>query len=209
VAIAVTGEIVHLELGRRFAYGSPYPLGFAVGHINQTGDASGGDLTFTFNADGGFLYRFEGFQLTVGQGVLIGDTHAITNHAWATEKSGLGTSAFSLNHIMQGTGMSTFAVYTIVGPGDGESGGYDASRMLRRLPMGSTRNVSLQVIFQASIDNTNTVTHEASLWLSYWRKEALYLPGFMSAFMEAPEVPPVTSQVPRLPLNFRSSLGVR
>lgn len=191
---------MHLPFGERPIYGSPEPEGIAVGFIDQDGDATGGDITFTYLADGGFLYRFEGLQ--VARGVAVGLTGSfLTSHRWATDKSGLGTSSFDLNHMLT-YGLATgFAVYT---PGNqrgsgGSSGGATPVpyMQLRRLPMGRTEDVALQVLLTitGAAWNVDTITHEAAIWLTYWRKESLYKPGFLQSFYEAPAIPNIPTRI--------------
>ncbi len=196
MAIAVVSGVVHLQTGERLGYGSPYPEGIAVGHINQTGDATGGDITFAFNADGGFIYRFEGLQVARGAATNHqGDV--LTSHIWAEQKSGLGTSAFQLNWILT-YGRASFDVFMLGMPrGSGSTtpgeGSMALLQQLRRLPMGRLEKVASQVLLQINGSgwNDDTITHEASVWFTYWRKEAFALPGFLSSFYEAPEVPPL------------------
>ena len=194
MAVAATGSVIHLPFGERPQYGSPYPEGIAAGHLNPTGDATGGDITFTFLADAGFLYRFEGFQIARGSATRK-FAHCISSHRWASSRSGLGASAFDLNWVLGADVVDTFSVYKMVGErSTGATGGaattYDRDTV-RRLPMGRTDAAILQTLFSATIvlGNIDTITHEAALWLTYWRKESLALPGFLSSFFEAPIVP--------------------
>ena len=195
MALSPNGQIIHLPFGERPQFGTPYPDGIAVGHINQTGDASGGKLTMTFLADGGFVYRFEGINMSRGTSV-IEEADLITAHGWATAKSGLGTSAFDLNWILSMSLASSFAVYSL-GGGRAQSSSNPAGnptdyQQLHRLPMGRTDKVAVaQTLARVQLDNITTVTHELSMWCTYWRVESLYLPGFLSSFYEAPEVPPL------------------
>jgi len=193
MAIAATSGVVHLPFGERPQYGQPYPEGIAVAHIDQTGDASGGAFSMTILADAGFLYRFEGMQMARGVSTVI-IVDYITSHRWASDKSGRGNSAFDLNWICAVDNATGFAVYK---PGGARgtavsTGGNNDLAMIRRLPMGRLDNVLLQQLFTMNLSaNTNTITHELSLWFTYWSKQSVYLPGFLSAFYEAPAVPPI------------------
>jgi len=194
VALTPTSAIVRLPFGERPEYGAPYPEGIAVGHINQTGDASGGTILETFISDGGFLYRLEGFQMVTGENVAR-TCELITAHRWATDKSGLGTSAFDLNWACGLDLGGTFTIYTISGRGDATTTdrkhGTNDYQMIRRLPIGRLDDVSLQTVFTATINNIDTITSESAVWFTYWSKQAVYLPGFLSSFYEAPAVPPL------------------
>lgn len=194
MALAPTGGIIHLPFGDRPQYGSPYPEGIAVGHIAQTGDATGGTFSMTFVADGGFLYRLEGCQLARGATAVV-TVDFITSHRWASDKSGLGVSSFDLNWPM---GMSTVGAFSVFTPGGrsvavaNEGISNDDLAMVRRLPMGRTDDTLLQTLMSVNISsNVNAVTHEMSVWLTYWRKESLYQPGFLGSFYEAPATPPI------------------
>lgn len=181
MSIAATGEIIHLPFGERPAYGSPYPEGIAVGHIDQVGDASGNPITATFLADGGFLYRLELTQATRG-GVDTTDWDYITSHRWATDKSGLGATAFDLNWVaaQQSQGLSSFTSHTPR---------VQDLAAIRRFPMGRTDKVALQTLLSWTAENTDTILYDFDVVLTYWRKESLSMPGFLSAFYEAPAAP--------------------
>jgi len=182
VAISVNTGIVHLPLGERPRYGSPYPEGIAVGHQDITGDASGGTIVNAFLADGGFLYRLELVNVTQST-ANTNSVHIIQSSRWATDKSGLGAAAFDLNwHLIQ-VGRDGFSVYT---PENQNMG------MMRRMIMGRTDTVDLQTVASYHIgSNVDTVVWDMDIVLTYWRKESLSLPGFLSSFYEAPAVPPL------------------
>jgi len=187
MALTPTTGIIHLPFGERPQYGSPYPEGIAVGFISQTGDGSGGNILATFNADAGFLYRLELMQLTRGSPNIV-IAHTLTSHRWASERSGLGTTSFDLNWPLTFFGTTAFAVAQLAGGANGR--GPWPLEMIRRLPIGRTDSVLLQPIITMTVDiNVTAITHEFAVTLTYWRKEALSFPGFLSSFYEAPVVP--------------------
>lgn len=191
MALATNVAVEHLPLGERPQYGMPYPEGIAVASSAAPDDASGGSHTFSFNSDPGFLYRFELFNWTRGEATTR-DLHLITVHRWAAGKHAGDAAAFDLNwdlspHIFAGTA----TIYTISGGGNQEM-----PRQLTRFAMGhalggGAPGVSRLLLFATNEANTNTITNEVSAVWTYWRKEALYLPGFLSSFYEAPAVPPL------------------
>lgn len=159
-----------------------------MGASQQADDASGGAHTFTFLADAGFLYRLELCNLTRGE-TTVRNVHAITSHAWAADKSGLGSGAFDLNYRMAGAPVGgTFSVYSLMNVIS--SSGVPAVPEIRRFPMGRLDKVLLQVLMSVTIPtNTTGITNELSIVWTYWRKEATYRPGFLSSFFESPVVP--------------------
>jgi len=183
LVIGVSSGLERLSFAERPGFADPYPEGLAVGHISVTGDASGGGVTGTFLSDGGFLYRLELLQVVQGDG--NDDTVSfLTSHRWASDRSPAAAAGdFSLNWGMARDGLGTFGVYRP---------NADVAAMLRRFPMGRTDNVALQQVV-AIFHQTNrlNVTYDFNVVCSYWRKEALQRPGFMTAFYEAPVVPVV------------------
>ncbi len=182
MAIAATGGLVHLPFADRQIFGSPYPQGIAVGHIDITGDVSGGGISATFLADTGFLYRLEVFQSTRGNESADKASYA-SAHRWATDRSGRGLAAFDLNWVCDQTIGDSFSVYKPF-PVDLE--------MLRRFPMGRTANdPDGQIIWSVFYEtNTDAIIFDVDLVLTYWRQEAMFRPGFLASFWEAPIVPP-------------------
>jgi len=179
VAVAGSTGIVHLQFGERTGFGNPQPEGIAVAHGDLTGDATGGGVSMTFLGDGGFLYRLELAQSTRGS-TTSSLMDFITSHRWATERSGRGTGAFDLNWVFLRTAGSTFSMHRIR---------TDDLMQIRRFPIGRTDNVSLQVLFTMNDSiNTDTEPYDFDLVLTYWRIEAMYRPGFLQAFWEAPIV---------------------
>jgi len=182
VAIDATSGMVHLPFAQRPGFGTPYPEGMAVAHIDVTGDATGGAISATILADGGFLYRFELFEGTQGD-INNDDWDYITSHRWAADRSGRGAGAFDLNWITRRGLGTTFSNHRSF-PED--------LQVIRRFPMGRTDNVALQTLFTVNVEvNRNAIDYNFNLILTYWRTEATYRPGFLQAFWEAPVVPVV------------------
>lgn len=179
----------HIALGERPQYGMPYPEGIATAFASSADDASGGAHTFSLIADPGFIYRLELFNWTRGEAT-IRTTHAITVHSTLGAKTPDGPSAYNLNWFTLGTAGDGFTVYTFGGPG-----GTDIEQ-IGRLPMGAALGggapgVAVQLMLLTNATNTDTITNELVIAFTYWRKEALYLPGFLSSFFESPAVPPL------------------
>lgn len=182
MAIVTNTGVIHLPFGERPQYGSPYPEGIAVAHADVTGDASGGAVTVAILADGGFLYRLELMNATRSDVANV-TLDVISSHRWATDKSGLGATAFDLNWLATRQAVGTFVVYTLRGE--------DRDR-IRRFPLGRTDKVALQTIWAVTFQtNVNTIEYDVDLVLTYWPKESLAMPGFLSSFYEAPAVPPL------------------
>ncbi len=194
MSLATTVGVEHLPLGERPRYGSPYPLGIALAQSQVADDASGGTHVWTINVDPGFLYRLELLNLTRGEQV-IRDMHVITSHRWAAVKVPGLAAGFDLNWILDGGATSGFSVYGLVS----NQVGLDVMAEIRRFPMapqlgGTPPGVSQQLMLVTNNVNTTTITNELSVVWTYWDRQALFLPGFLSSFHEAPEVPPL---VPR------------
>jgi len=189
---ADTVGMVNLPLGERPQYGQPYPEGFAIASISSPDDASGGEHSFSFNADPGFLYRLELVNWTRGEAT-VRVIHAITVHRWAAARTGQGVAGFDLNYFLRGAGGGGFVVYTL-GGGDFDSG-YGVMEEIRRFPLGpeggGAPGVAVQLMLLTNVTNTDGITNELSVVMTYWRKESLYLPGFLSSFHEAPAIPPL------------------
>ncbi len=183
MSVAGTGELVRLAFTDRPRYGDPHPEGIAVGHIDLTGDATGGVVGATFLSDGGFLFRLELMAATSGVNT-TSVMDAITSHEWATARSGLGALAFDLNWNLENH-QSAFAGFTQFAPTEVDR------QMIRRFPIGRTVDVSLQTVIQMNAINTNLLVYDFDIVCTYWRKEALSRPGFLASFWESPLVPPV------------------
>lgn len=174
--------LVRVQFSDRPAFGSPYPEGYAAGHIDLTGDATGGGVQASFSTEGGFLYRLELLNYTRGDNV-ASQSNFITDHRWLTDATGLGANAFQLNwNFVARTPIG----FTIFEPFP------EQMRMLRRIPIGQTAKVGSVIIFTINDpNNTDTIAYDFDVIFSYWKTEALYRPGFMSSFLMAPEVPPI------------------
>ena len=149
-----------------------------MGDIRLTGDASGGTVSLTFLADGNFLYRAELILLTVGSSTTTnGDI--ITAHRSLADRSGR-SGISQLNWVLQRSTGATFATYTL------------SERdlpMVKRIPFGRTDQVAAQQLIAFNSEtNINLATYDYSVVFSYWRGEALFLPGFLQSFWEAPVV---------------------
>jgi len=183
VAITSAIALVHLPFVERERYGDPYPAGLAVGHVDVTGDASGGNITANFTSQAGFLYRLELLHALVFQNSSTAMQY-ITSHIWLTEASGQGAAAFDLRWFTavsnRTTPPITLTVHTPQGPD---------RDMLVRLPLGHINGGAAQTIVNIQVDNQNTIVHDFNVLMSYWRKEALHRPGFWTAFWAAPVAP--------------------
>lgn len=181
MSIAASTTLVHLPFAERQAYGSPYPIGMAVGHIDQATDATGGTYTASCLAQDQFLYRLEVLNVTKDDEIAQ-DVSCQTIHEWATAQSGAGALAFTLDWQLQRDASQNFTLFTLP---------TRSYQQIRRFPIGSVTPDAGQfvsvVFVQSNVD--------AEVWdfdwvFSYWPKTALYLPGFLSSFFEAPEVAP-------------------
>jgi len=181
MALTPSTTLVHLPFAAREAYESPYPEGIAVGHIDQTGDGSGGAITASVLAVDQFLYRLELIAATVDDEV-TDDLSILTVHEWATVQSGFSAGAFSLNWQMSQFALGGFSTFT---PNNRDL------PMIRRFPLGSLTPGAGQFITVFTVQtNNNGAVWDFDCVFSYWPKTALYLPGFLSSFWEAPEVAP-------------------
>ncbi len=180
MSISASATIVRFPFAGVPAYASPNPEGIAVAHIDVTGDATGGTISGGFLSIGQFLYRLEIFQGTRSDTV-NDEIDYVTFHQWAQSKSGFSVNAFDLNwHALR----NTQAAFTVWTPREIDRD------MIRRFPMGRTDNVGASnVLFYQNVSNADTIIYDFDLILTYWRKEALLLPGFLQAFFEAPFVP--------------------
>ena len=181
MAVATTGGIVHLPFTERPDYGSPFPEGIAVGHIDATGDASGGGVSGAFIAETGFLYRLELANSTRGSENADAVSH-LSSHRWATDRSGLGNLAFDLNWGTRQVISDGFALYVPE---------VQDLQMLRRFPIGRTDvNPAGQTIWAVFFEtNFDTILYDMDVVFSYWRTEAMYRPGFLAQFWETPFTP--------------------
>lgn len=182
MGITPNTEVVHLPFGAREAYGAPYPEGIAVGHIDAVGDATGGAITASFTAPDQFLYRLEVVNATSDDEVTK-DVSIATVHEWATAQSGFSSQAFTLNWQLSQVPQGGFSVYTF--------GGATVWVQIRRFPIGAVTPSAGQFIAVITVQqNVDLDVWDFDVVFSYWPKTALYLPGFLSSFYEAPEVAP-------------------
>jgi len=180
MAISVTAGMDRLSFADRPDFSDPYPEGIAVAHRTVTGDATGGGITVSILDDSGFLYRLEMISAIRGDSIADG-LSIITAHRWAADRApnALPTN-FNLNWVMGLTAGPTFGVYRLGSP---------EYEMVRRFPIGRTDDVELQQLFAFFQEtNTDTIVYEFDIVCSYWRKEALQRPGFLTAFYETPVV---------------------
>ncbi len=178
MSIATTTGIALLPFAERPLFGDPYPIGLAVGDTLITGDATGGTVGTTFLADGSFLFRLEMVQVVKGDGLSTA-VNMITAHTMLADRSGRPNIS-QLNWILPSFSGNGFRVFTPM-PGD--------YAMMHRIPLGRTDRVTAQqLIALENENNVDTISYSFSVVLSYWRQEALFLPGFLQAFWEAPVV---------------------
>lgn len=195
MALATITELVRIPLGERPQYGQPYPEGLAVAAVSPTENASGGAHTVSIIADPGFLYRLELVNWTRGEPTAR-SIHCVTVHRWAESKAPVAAQGFDLNWILLSTQTgSAFSVYTLDGGTQGQ-GHSSHLPMIGRFPMGSqlgglAPGVAVQIMLLTNDVNTDTITNEIAVVATYWKKESLYLPGFLSSFHQAPAVPPL------------------
>ncbi len=179
MAIAQSETITRFPFAQLPEYGGPNPEGMAVCHIDVTGDASGGEISGGFVSTGSFLYRLELFQGTRSDQT-ADKMNYVTLHTWATEKSRFPDDSFSLNwhanQVIEGFGVWVPELVDF--------------QMIRRFPLGATREIGVQnILFYQGVANTDTILYDFDAVFTYWRKEALLLPGFLQAFYEVPFIP--------------------
>jgi len=185
VAVSVSSGIVHFPSTVLPGFGAPNPEGLAVGHVDATGDLSGGLTSMSLLADGGFLYRLELFNAT-RDNADADQASLITSHRWATDKSGLGVSAFDLNWILENVSSSQ----QVFGNQKLQLNDY---QMIRRFPLGRTDAVAAQFIMTFLADNVDATVYDIDAVFSYWPKTAMFRAGFLQSFNEFPGVSPVST----------------
>jgi len=186
MAIVVSATLVHISFGEREAFGSPYPTGLAVGHIDQVGDASGTRITASFSTELRNLYRLELYNCTRGESS-DSKSELLTFHEWATGSSGFGANAFTLNwpidpEVIDVVTVSTFSKHS--------PSAIDKAS-IRRFPMGRTDDFGVQNLIQHAITNVDTIVYDFDVVFSYWPVAARFLPGFLSSFWESPIAPSI------------------
>lgn len=183
MAISNVQSVTHLSFGERPEYGQPYPDGIAVARQDVVGDVSGGAITFNVNAPPGFLYRYEMIRGNITVDVAE-DWELTVIHAWATDRTDLGAGAFNTFHKMFRSNQPSGIVELEPDIGGGR---YE---VLHRFLIGSVAAGVDQLIAQIRVPtNTNLRVYNLISVFTYWRKSALYLPGFLSSFYEAPAIP--------------------
>jgi len=180
MAIIASETITRFPFAQLPEYAGPNPEGMAVCHIDVTGDATGGAISGGIVSTGSFLYRLELFQITRGDS-FVDDVDVVSIHQWATEKSRFPDQSFSLNwHLLQRIALG-FGLFTLP---------LVDYQMIRRFPLGATREIgALNVLFYQNLDNIDTILYDIDAVFTYWRKEALLLPGFLQAYYETPFIP--------------------
>lgn len=179
MAIAASGAIIRAPFARRQGYGGVEAQGMAAGHVDVTGNATGGAISASLVTDGGYLYRLELLQASIGSGSGQ-DVDVITSHRWLEDRTGLGLTALDLNWVTIRTietSPSAFQIHTLPEP---------AMAMLRRVPIGRTDDALLSFVVSFNTTNTDLLLYDFDAIFTYWRKESLYRPGFLEAFQGEP-----------------------
>ena len=181
MALSPTTELIRLPFNDRPAIGAPYPDGLAVGHIAVTGDATGGVVLALFESPGGFLYRLELLQTGRGDNG-VGTQFMTDSHNWIEAAAGIGAGVFNFPHLLDRSG-------SILGTNVFTLNAVDLA-MIRRFVMGDLRQRSNFTLFTITdTGNLDTRTYTFDVVFTYWRREALLAPGFLSSFYESPVVP--------------------
>jgi len=177
VAVSGSIELRHVEFGLRRRYGDAHALGLALGHVEITGNGSGGNVTHIFTAPTGFLYRLEALN-AIRADVITDTANVIFTHVMLEANAGLGSADLNLSYPLERAPTGTAGGHTI----------RTADRQSeRRIPIGQTERGPVTTVCQVTFNtNTNTVVYLATVVLAYWRQEAMFRPGFLSAFWETP-----------------------
>lgn len=180
MAQSVSATINRAPFAGMPAYASPNPEGVAACHIDILGNATGGEISGGMVSSGQFLYRLELFNLT-RRDATVDPINCFTIADWASDKFGFGAGSFSIDWLLEQVIGGGFSVNTFRD---------QDMRQIRRIPLGATRNVGVtNILFYDRVANTDTVVMDIFAMFTYWRKEALFLPGFLQSFYEAPFVP--------------------
>lgn len=194
MSIASTLGIVHLPFGERPQYGSVYPEGLGVAHDDSPDDATGGVHSFTVLANPGFIYRLELFNYVRGEET-VRVTTVISSHRWAADKSGLGNNSFDITWVAAGFSAGSGSGFSGYGlRNSAAANAHDVTDQIKRFPLGrlsGAPGVAQSIFFVSMLTNTDTISNDLALVFTYWDKQALFLPGFLSAFFEAPAAPPL------------------
>ncbi len=189
MAITEILEVVHMPTGDRPQYGSPYPEGIAVAHRSSVGDATAGLFSFNIFADPGFLYRLEFVSLQRGSSVVVKPFCTVSYDSFQ-ERSGEPAGAWDVSFQMEGDNVVAVGIAFVTYILGTTFEGANPLPMMKRLWMGRTDKTVHQMM-QIGLDNVDLITLDVNVAWTYWRKEALFKPGFLSSFHEAPAVPPL------------------
>jgi len=180
MAISASGTINRIPSAGVPAYASPNPEGVALCDISVVGDGTAGAISGGIVSSGQFLYRLELFNMIRGDSA-GDDVEVFTLHDWATVGAGFGANSFDILWPMENInqiGQQSYSFFE------------KDMRMIRRFPLGSVRKVGVtNILFYQAFANTDTILYSIRAVFTYWRKEALALPGFLQSFYEAPFVP--------------------
>jgi len=179
VAIVASGGLVHLPFNQPTQFASTFPEGIAVGRVALTGDASGGIATTNITADGHFLYRLENFQVSVLE-TISDEIRTIIEFRWAADASGLGPSFSNFSYWLIRNNRAGTVADTIYELDIGRR------EMIKRLPIGRLDDVQDQTIWTIQAVNSNGRVWTTRASFAYWPQSAMYRPGFLSSFWEAP-----------------------
>lgn len=183
MAIASTGLIRRLPFGSRERFGTPYPEGIAAGHVQLTGDATGDPITVAWVAEAGYIFRLE--LVHSQRSDIVGTAQVLlTAHSWIADKGeGFGAGTFDLSWYLTDSAVAAngFTQYRMR---------TDDMIQVRRMPIGAPTTVAAPFLAQHTVtDNINTTVYNFNIIFTYWNAEALYRPGFLQSFWEAPVVP--------------------
>jgi len=161
------------------SYANVHPEGYAVGYLRQTGDATGGSVIAFFDSDPGFIYRLESVRHR-RQDAVASVVEFLINDWWLVKGLDYVDQAASIfDVLMAETVMSLGHDYTL---------SVTARDTFRRVPVQTTIQQPT-ICSIANRTNTNAAIYHSRVIFSYWRKDTLTKPGFMSGFLEAPFPP--------------------
>jgi len=180
MAIIASGVINRLANAGVPAFASPNPEGVAMCHIDIVGDGSGGQISGGIVSSGQFLYRLELFQIRANA-LSSDEVELFTLHDWATQSLGFGANSFDQLWHLERDSLAAFVTYAL----------FERDfNMVHRFPLGSTQKVGVtNILFFQDISNIDLRVYDVNAVFTYWRKEALALPGFLQSFYDAPFVP--------------------
>ena len=180
MAVTVVSAVVRMPFSQREGYGGPYPDGLAFGFVPLEGDLSGGTVTAFLTSPAGFLYRVEEVQAERSDTGVGNSTNTLLLTAtWLEATSGDPPPASDFVYGLINAAILGGEVYR-----DAIQSG------MRRVPVGVLSGVGeINMVRYSDAVNTDGVTYGLRMLFSYWRKESLYLPGFLSSFYATPVVP--------------------